>query len=116
VGPVRRTISQYALGPWRVLFDAGVLAVAAGSAAVLAGLVGAGLARWRGTAAGLLAAWSGCLAVVVAFEKIDWTVGLTPTGYMHRYASLLALFCLPAALALGRPWRGHPRWSLVMGL
>ena len=25
------------------------------------------------------------------------SVGPTPTGYVHRYASLLAFFCLPAA-------------------
>jgi hypothetical protein len=112
VDPVRRTLSQYALGPWKPVFDAGVLAVAAGSAAVLAGLVRAGLVALRGSAAALLAAWSVCLAVVVAFEKIDWSVGPTPMGYVHRYASLLAFFCLPAAaLALGRAWRGDVRWG-----
>ena len=80
VDPVRRTISQYALGPWKPVFDAGVLAVAAGSAAVLAGLIRAGLVRWRSTSTALLAAWSALLVVVVAFEKIDWSVGPTPTG------------------------------------
>jgi Protein of unknown function (DUF998) len=110
--PVRRTLSQYALGPWKPAFDAGVLAVAAGSIAVLAGLVRTGLARWRGAAAVLLAAWCACLVVVVVFEKIDWSVGPTPTGYLHRYASLVAFACLPAAaLALGRAWRGDARWS-----
>ena len=112
IDPVRRTLSQYALGPWKPVFDAGVLAVAAGSAAVLAGLVRGGLVAVRGAAAALLAAWSVCLVVVVAFEKIDWSVGPTPAGYVHRYASLLAFFCLPAAaLALGRAWRGDARWS-----
>jgi uncharacterized protein DUF998 len=110
--PVRRTLSQYALGPWKPAFDAGVLAVAAGSAAVLAGLLRAGLVRRRGAAAVLLAAWCACLVVVVAFEKIDWSVGPTPTGYLHRYASLVAFVCLPAAaLALGRAWRTDARWD-----
>jgi hypothetical protein len=60
----------------------------------------------------LLAVWSACLVVVVAFEKIDWSVGPTPTGYVHRYASLVAFLCLPvAALALGRAWRGDARWG-----
>ena len=114
IDPVRRTLSQYALGPWKPVFDAGVLAVAAGSAAVLAGLVRAGLVPLRGASTALLAAWSGCLVVVVAFEKIDWSVGPTPTGYVHRYASLLAFFCLPAAaLALGRTWRGDVRWGVL---
>jgi Protein of unknown function (DUF998) len=112
VDPIRRTVSQYALGPWKPVFDAGVLAVAAGSAAVLAGLVRAGLIRWRSTAATLLSAWSALLVVVVAFEKIDWSVGPTPTGYLHRYASLVAFFCLPtAALLVGRAWRGDARWG-----
>ena len=112
IDPVRRTLSQYALGPWKPVFDAGVLAVAAGSAAVLAGLVRAGLAAGRGAVAALIAVWCVCLVVVVAFEKIDWSVGPTPTGYVHRYASLLAFFCLPAAaLALGRAWRGDAQWA-----
>ena len=95
---------QYALGPWKPAFDAGVLAVGAGSAAVLVGLARTGLARWRGAAALLLAAWSACLLVVVAFEKIDWSVGPTPTGYLHRYASLVAFVCLPAAASR---WAGR---------
>jgi hypothetical protein len=112
IHPFRRTLSQYALGSWKPVFDAGVLAVAAGSAAVLAGLVRAGLVALCGAVVALLAAWSALLVVVVAFEKIDWSVGPTPTGYVHRYASLLAFFCLPAAaLALGRAWRGHRRWG-----
>jgi Protein of unknown function (DUF998) len=116
VDPIRRTLSQYALGPWKPAFDAGVLAVAIGSAAVLAGLVRAGLVRRRGVAAGSLAAWSACLLVVVAFEKIDWSVGPTPTGYLHRYASLVAFLCLPvAALVLGRAWRGDARWGRFAG-
>jgi hypothetical protein len=116
VAPLRRTLSQYALGPWKPAFDAGVLAVAAGSAAVLAALLCAGLVRWRGPAAVLLAAWTAGLVVVVAFEKIDWSVGPTPTGYLDRYASLVAFLCLPAAaLALGRAWRDDPCWGRFAG-
>ena len=112
IDPVRRTISQYALGPWKPVFDAGVLAVAAGSAAVLAGLIGTGLVRWRSTPSVLLGTWSVLLVVVVAFEKIDWSVGPTPTGYVHRYASLVAFLLLPAAgLGVGRAWRDDVRWG-----
>ena len=114
IDPVRRTLSQYALGPSKPVFDAGVLAVAAGSVAVLAGLVRSGLAPRRGATTMLLTAWSACLVLVVAFEKIDWSVGPTPTGYLHRYASLVAFFCLPAAaLALGRRWCGDARFRSV---
>jgi hypothetical protein len=117
VDPVRRTISQYGLGPWKPIFDAGVVAVAAGSATVLAGLVRTGVVRWRSTSAALMAAWSALLVVVVAFEKIDWSVGPTPAGYVHRYASLLAFFCLPAAaLGVSRAWRGDVRWGRFAAL
>ena len=44
IDPVRRTLSQYALGPWKPVFDAGVLAVAVGSARG-AGRAGPGPAR-----------------------------------------------------------------------
>lgn len=111
VDPVRRTISEYALGEYRVLFDAGVLALAAGSAVVLIALVAAGLLRAASPASVLLATWSVALAVVVAFQKIDWSVGPTTGGYVHRYASLLAFICLPiAALLLARRWRRDPTW------
>ena len=68
IDPLRRTLSQYGLGPWKPVFDAGVLAVAIGSVAVLAALARARLVRLRGAAATLMAAWSVCLMVVVAFE------------------------------------------------
>lgn len=111
VNPVRRTISEYALGEYRLLFDAGVLLLAAGSAAVLVALVTARLLPAVSTASVLLAVWSAALVVVVAFPKIDWSVGPTVTGYLHRYASLLAFVSLPvAALLLTRRWRGEVGW------
>lgn len=111
VNPVRRTISEYALGEHRALFDAGVLLLAAGSAAVLVALVVARLLPAVSTASVLLAVWSVALAVVVAFPKIDWSVGPTAGGYLHRYASLLAFLSLPVAgLLLARRWRHDPRW------
>lgn len=111
VDPVRRTISEYALGEYRLLFDAGVLALAVGSAVVLAALIGAGLLRALSTASLLLATWSVALVVVVVFQKIDWSVGPTLGGYVHRYASLLAFLSLPlAALLLAARWRRDPRW------
>jgi hypothetical protein len=103
VPPLRRTISEYALGPRKPMFDAALLAVSAGSAALLCALGRVGLVRWRSAGAVLLAMWSVALVVVVAFEKINWSVGPTPAGYIHRYAGLLAFLCLPvAALAIAR--------------
>lgn len=101
VDPVRRTISEYALGEFRPLFDVGVLTLAAGSSLVLAALVRARLAG--PAAASLLAGWAVALVVLVAFEKANWSVGPSVGGYIHRYASLVAFVCLPlAALLIAR--------------
>jgi hypothetical protein len=121
VAPLRRTISEYALGPWKPVFDAGLLAVSAGSAALLVALVRAGLLRRRPAGTALLAVWTVALVVVVAFEKINWSVGPTPAGYVHRYAGLLAFLCLPAAaLAVARGRAGAyaagTRWLAVGAL
>lgn len=110
--PVRRTISEYALGDLRPLFDVGVLGLAAGSALVLVALVRAGLLRWPSGPALLLATWAVALVVVVAFEKANWSVGPSVGGYIHRYASLAAFVALPlAAIGVGRRWRGDERWG-----
>ncbi|MDT7558237.1 MAG: hypothetical protein QOI68_2707, partial [Pseudonocardiales bacterium] len=45
IDPMTRTISQYALGTNGWMFDVGVLALAAGSMAILAGLVRGGVVR-----------------------------------------------------------------------
>jgi hypothetical protein len=112
VDPVRRTISEYALGHTGWMFDAGVLGLAAGSVLVLLALVRAALLPGRSAASVLLVAWSLGLVAVVAFEKANWSVGPTPGGYVHRFASLIAFSSLAvAALALGRRWRGDAQWG-----
>jgi hypothetical protein len=112
VNPVRRTISEYALGESDWMFDAGVLGLSVGSALVLLALVRAGILRpWSGAAV-LLAVWAVALVIVVAFDKANWSVGPSMSGYVHRYASLAAFASLPvAALALGRRWRGDMLWG-----
>ena len=104
------TLSEYALGPLGWMFDLGVTGLAAGSVLVLFALLRAGLLRWpsdgRGRAAGLgrRAAGAG------AFQKADWSVGPSLSGYVHRYAGLAAFVALPAAaLAVGRRWRADRR-------
>jgi Protein of unknown function (DUF998) len=112
VDPVRWTISEYALGDFRPLFDVGVLGLAAGSLLVLAASVRAGLLRALSAPAVLIAVWAVALVVVVAFEKTNWSVGQSLSGYIHRYASLVAFASLPAAaIAVGRRWRGDPDWG-----
>lgn len=123
VNPIRRTISEYALGPYKPVFDAGVLALAFGSFAVLFGAVRAGLVAARSTAAVALASWPAGLCLVVAFEKINWSLGPTPSGYVHRYASIVAFLALPVGLiAVGRRWLRTPTgrrfaaWSIGLGV
>ena len=88
------------------MFDAGVLAVAVGSPAVLAGLARARLVRLRGTAVTLMAAWSACLRSSSPSRRSTGRSGRRPRATC-RYASPLAFLCLPVAgaLALGRAWR-----------
>lgn len=79
-------------------------------------LVAAGLLRAVSPASVLLATWSVALAVVVAFQKIDWS-GPTAGGYVHRYASPLAFVSLPiGALLLARRWRRDPTWRRYAAL
>ncbi|MEQ3550437.1 DUF998 domain-containing protein [Pseudonocardia nematodicida] len=104
VDPVRSTISAYGLGGFTPLFDGGVLALAAGSACVLAGGIRSGLIAARSVAAAGFATWIVALVLVVAFEKVDWSVGATPSGLVHLYAGLVAFTVLPVAvLALAVP-------------
>ncbi|GLZ28852.1 hypothetical protein Lesp02_10420 [Lentzea sp. NBRC 105346] len=112
VGAVSRTISVYALGPYRWVFDSAVLLLAAGSLAILGVLVHRGLTSWRSGGAIFLQLWAVGLALVVAFPKHNWAVGPSMSGSIHRFASLLAFVSLPVALVLlARPWLRHARWA-----
>lgn len=114
VDPVRRTISEYALGPYQALFDVGVLGLALGSLLIAAALVLAGLAR--PSSAVLLGAWVLALVLVVVFEKVNWSTGPSVGGYIHRYASLLAFLSLPIAALLVARGRSGPIAAWARGL
>ena len=123
VSPVRRTISEYALLESAWVFNLALLVLAAGSAAVLAALVGAQLLRPVSAAAVMLMLWTASLAAIVVFPKHNWAVGPSLNGDIHRLAGLVGFLSLPAAaLLIGWAWRGDPRWrgqahrSLVLGL
>jgi hypothetical protein len=120
---LRRTISEYALGPHRWVFDTAVLLLVLGSSAILAVLVRRGVAKWNSVGSVAFGAWSAGLALVVIFPKNDWAVGPSMSGSIHRFGSLLAFVALPiAATLLARPWRhdpvwgGHARWTFRFGL
>ncbi|GAA3875606.1 DUF998 domain-containing protein [Saccharothrix violaceirubra] len=118
---LRRTISEYALGPHRWVFDTAVVLLVLGSCAVLAVLVRRGIAKK--SAAVAMGAWALGLTLVVLFPKHDWAVGPSASGTVHRVGSLLAFVSLPiAAILLAKPWTrharwgGHARWTLGMGV
>ncbi|NUS63029.1 MAG: DUF998 domain-containing protein [Saccharothrix sp.] len=120
---LRRTISEYALGPHRRVFDTAVLLLVLGSTAILAVLVRRGVAKWHSVGSVAFGAWSVGLTLVVIFPKNDWAVGPSTSGSIHRVGSLLAFVALPiAATLLARPWRhdpvwgGHARWTFRFGL
>ncbi len=114
VDPVRRTISEYAVGVDGWLFDVGVLALAAGAAAVLVALLRTGRVRPLSPATVLYGIGVVGLVLVVAFEKTNWAVGPSLSGYIHRYSSLLVFVALPlAVLLLGRALQA--RWATVLG-
>jgi hypothetical protein len=113
VGPLRRTISEYALGDYRPVFDAAVLLLALGSLAILTALVHKGLTRWRSGGSVALVLWSAGLLLVVAFPKTNWAMGTNEvSGGIHRFGSMLAFVSLPiAVILLARPWLKHHVWG-----
>ena len=115
INPLRRTISQYALGPNKWIFDVAVLLVALGSALAFAELVRRGLAKPLSAPVVFGALWTLSLLVVVFFTKTDWTVGPSVGGVIHRYASVVGFLSLPLAVLLvaRRAFPGSPGWRLA---
>ena len=109
ISPLRRTISEYQLTDLGWAFNAGVLAIATGSTALLVVLI---RDRLTGPAGALLmSGWIAGLLVLTAFPKHNWAIGPSATGQVHRMASLVAFLCLPLAVMLiaGRRGGGLPR-------
>lgn len=108
VDPVRRTISEYALGPTKWLFDLAVLLVATGSGVLFGVLVHSRTVRPLSPAAFGGAGWTLGLLAVVVFPKTDWSIGPSLAGTIHRYASVVAFVALPVAvLAAARAVHPH---------
>ncbi|WP_232284103.1 DUF998 domain-containing protein [Saccharomonospora glauca] len=98
IDPVRRTISEYAHGPDKWLFDTAVLLVALGSAGVFVVVAGRAPARRVPASTVFGGLWVLGLVAVVVFPKTDWSVGPSVAGTIHRYASVVAFLCLPFAV------------------
>ncbi|HEY0579035.1 MAG TPA: DUF998 domain-containing protein [Pseudonocardia sp.] len=126
VDPMTRTISQYALESNGWMFDVGVLALAVGSMAVLAGLVRAGVVRAVSGTSLFITFWSASLTVLVIFEKYDFQNGqhTGASGMIHRMASLVAFLSLPLAVLLASRgaarrnpgWRRPAAWTRWAGI
>lgn len=70
-----------------------------------------------------LGLWPIGLLLVAAFTKHDWSVGPSPSGYVHWAGTVVAFLSLPiGALLLGRRWRAdarwrrHARWTRALGV
>jgi hypothetical protein len=108
---IGQTLSDYALveGGGRV-FTGTVVCLAAGSTALLAGLVRSGLPV-GGPATALLGTWCGGLLLTAVFPTDP--VGSTPSvrGLVHRYTAGGAVAALPAAgLLIARRLGALPGW------
>ncbi|SDY41328.1 Protein of unknown function [Amycolatopsis xylanica] len=100
ISPIRRTISEYALGPNKWLFDTAVVVIALASAAGFAGLIRARRLPSRSAATVFSGLWVGALLLIIIFPKHNWAVGPSAGGTVHRVASVVAFVCLPIAVLL----------------
>ncbi|MFC7614788.1 DUF998 domain-containing protein [Actinokineospora soli] len=95
ISPVRRTLSEYALGDSKWAFDLAVVLIALGSALVFAELLRRGHSR---VAVLLGVVWTLSLLLTVVFTKTNWAIGPSVGGLIHRYASVAAFLSLPVAV------------------
>lgn len=102
--PMLDPLSQYAFAPDGWLFDAGVLALAAGLAALTSALVRGGWARGRSALSAVLVTCAAGLVLVVVFPEHDRYGTVGPAGLVHWGAAMATfggLALAPALLARG---------------
>ncbi|MGI8416142.1 MAG: DUF998 domain-containing protein [Nakamurella sp.] len=116
LNPVRRTISEYSLLTDGWIFDAGVLTLAAGSAAVISALVVQRMLPLRSWSALFLSTWCIGLVGLVVFPKHGFGADTTFAGRVHWTWTLLAFFSLPIGTAMlvriKRIELGTSRWPI----
>jgi hypothetical protein len=112
VDTVRQAVSDYALSKDAAAVFAGTVAsLAAGSAALLAGLVRSRLPVGA-PATALLGVWCGGMALTGIFRTDPLGGSPTLTGMTHRYAAGGAIATLPAVgLLAARRLRRRPGWG-----
>lgn len=112
--PLVLTVSDYALSDRGAAIEAAMVALGGASLALLVGLAAA-RAPVRGIPTVLLVAWAAglLLAAAVPTDPIGTPV-LSTAGYVHRYASVAAFLCLPAAaLILASRFATEPAWRAL---
>jgi uncharacterized membrane protein (DUF485 family) len=100
ISPIRRTISEYALGPSEWIFDIALALVALGWVAGFAALVRQRRIAAFSAASAFCALWTVSLLLIVAYPKNNWAIGPNIGGTIHRVASVVAFVCLPIAVLL----------------
>ncbi len=119
---LRRTISEYGLGPQAWVFTAAVALLAAGSIAALVTFVRHGLLKPVSGASIALTLWTLGMVVIAIFPKQDHSLPASVSGQIHRLASLVAFLSLPVAAFLlakamsrKQEWTAHVRRTRVLG-
>ncbi|MDT7724571.1 MAG: hypothetical protein QOI21_1147 [Actinomycetota bacterium] len=100
ISPISRTISEYALGPSKWIFDIALALVALGSVIGFGALIRQRRVAVVSAASVFCALWTISLLVIVAYPKNNWAVGPSMGGTIHRMASVVAFVCLPIAVLL----------------
>ncbi|WP_329622497.1 DUF998 domain-containing protein [Streptomyces sp. NBC_01255] len=107
--PVSETVSRYVNQPHGWLVTVGLLAVAAGSAAVAVRTAGG-----RGWGGWLLRVWAGCVLVAAVFPADppgDWSRPSLSDG-VHGVAAWTGFLALATAIVrLTVIWRREPAWA-----
>src|SRR5512141_626362 len=93
--PIRRLVSEYAVGPYAFLMTSAFIALSLGSLALVIGLF-QNLSRTWLSWIGLffLAVWAGGILIAAIFPVGDRIVLGTPSGYIHYRASVMSFFSL----------------------
>lgn len=113
ISPLRRTISEYGLGPNKWIFNLALVLIAAGSAVLFTVHALRHTLPVPALVAG--AVWTVSLLVIVAFPKTDWSVGPSAGGTVHRIASIIGFVVLPIGVlvASGRVFASDTAWRWV---
>ncbi|MFF4870188.1 DUF998 domain-containing protein [Streptomyces sp. SID5770] len=106
--PLTETVSRYVNLPHGWLVTVGLLAVAAGSAAVAVRAAGSGRGGW------LLHLWAGCVLVAAVFPADppgNWSRPSLSDG-VHGVAAWVGFLALAIAIVrLTTAWRREPAWA-----